>query len=149
MLRCSSETISTNKVYTSILRSLENCSEIDTHTHTHTLTLLKIVLRNDRVEENKGEGKEGRKEGRKERKKEGRKEARKGAERKWSKSMSPRDRSFKIFSSRAWLHSRIIVYYYSIILAYVTTIHLWYSFFPIPLLHLYNFKKITFVQNWL
>lgn len=31
--------------------------------HTHTLTLLKIVLRNDRMEGNKGGGKEGRKEG--------------------------------------------------------------------------------------
>lgn len=29
------ETISTNKVYTSVLRSLEDRSEIDTHTHTH------------------------------------------------------------------------------------------------------------------
>lgn len=29
------ETISTNKVYTSVLRSLEDRSESDTHTHTH------------------------------------------------------------------------------------------------------------------
>lgn len=36
------ETISTNKVYTSVLRSLEDRSEIDTHTHTHTYTHARI-----------------------------------------------------------------------------------------------------------
>lgn len=102
------ETISTNRVYTSVLRSMEDRSEIDTHTHTHTPTLLKIVQRNDSEEVGK-EGKE-----------EGRKKVRKVVERKRSKSTCPGDRSLKIFlhlvrdfTSLDFTNNRLLLYYYT------------------------------------